>query len=109
LLDRSVNKDTERQRKTVREKIFPVKDFSNFGSKSLTVRPAQEQSEMLHKYLNKLLERPHGFDLKTVKRSDRCSIAIVETNTLSTGKKLFLFGGENFQDLTRNQFEKVAS
>jgi len=90
------------------EKIFLATDFSSFGSKSLTVRPAQEKSEMLLKYLEKLLERPHVFDPRTVKLSDRGSIAIVEMNILSAGKKLFLVGGGNFEDWIRDQFEKVG-
>jgi len=65
--------------------------LSNFGSKSLTVRPAQEKSEMLPKHLDKLLERPHGFDPRTEKRSEKGSIATVQMNTLSTGRKLFFW------------------
>jgi len=69
------------------EKIFPSKDFSSFGSKSFTVRPAHEKRKLLPKYLDKLLERPQVFDPRTVKLSDRGSIARVEINTLSTGKR----------------------
>ena len=40
--------------------------------------------------------------------SDRGSIAIVEMNILSAGKKLFLVGGGNFEDWIKYQFEKVS-
>ena len=63
---------------------------------------------MLLKYLDKLLLRPHVFDPRTVKLSDRGSIAMVQMNILSTGKKLFLVEGGNFQDCLKNQFEKIA-
>ena len=96
------------KQKTVLEKIFLATDFSSFGSKSFAVRPAQENSEMLLKYLDKLLENPRTFDPRTVKLSDRGSIAIVEMNILSAGKKLFLVGGGNFEDWIRDQFEKTG-
>ena len=89
------------------EKIFLATDFSRFGSKSQTIRPAQEKSEILLKYLDKLLENLYAFDPRTVKLSDRGSIAIVEMNILSAGKKLFLVGGGNFEDWIKDQFEKV--
>ena len=90
------------------EKIFLATDFTRFGSKSFNVRPAQQKSEILLKYLDKLLENPHAFDPRTVELSDRGSIAIVELNILSAGKKLFLVGGGNFEDWIRDQFEKVG-
>ena len=90
------------------EKIFLATDFSTFGSKSYSIRPAQEKSEMLHKYLDKLLENRHVFDPRTAELSDRGSIAIVEMNILSAGKKLFLVGGGSFEDWIKNQFEKVS-
>jgi len=96
------------KQKTGLEKIFLATDFSTFGSKSYTIRPAQEKSEMLHKYLDKLLENLHEFDPRTVELSDRGSIAIVEMNILSAGKKLFLVGGGNFEDWIKDQFEKVS-
>lgn len=94
------------QQKSGLEKIFLATDFSRFGSKSFNVRPAREKSEMLLKYLDKLLENPYAFDPTTVELLDRGSIAIVELNILSAGKKLFLVGGGNFEDWIRNQFEK---
>ena len=90
------------------KKIFLATDFSSYGSESNNVQPAQEKSEMLLKYLDKLLESPHAFDPRTVELSDRGSIAIVEMNILSAGKKLFLVGGGNFEDWIREQFEKVG-
>ena len=90
------------------EKIFLATDFSRFGSKSYTIRPAQNNSEMLLKYLHKLLKNPHVFDPRTVDLSDRGSIAIVEMKILSAGKKLFLVGGGNFEDWIKYQFEKVG-
>ena len=96
------------KQKTDLKKIFLATDFSSYGSESNNVQPAQEKSEMLHKYLDKLLESPHAFDPRTVELSDRGSIAIVEMNILSAGKKLFLVGGGNFEDWIRDQFEKVG-
>ena len=90
------------------EKIFLATDFSTFGSKSYSIRPARDKSEMLHKYLDKLLENPHVFDPGKVELSDRGSIAIVEINILSAGKKLFLVGGGNFEEWIRNRFEMVS-
>ena len=90
------------------EKIFLATDFSTFGSKSYSIQPAQEKREMLHKYLDKLLENRHVFDPRTVELSDRGSIAIVEMNILSAGKKLFLVGGGNFEDWIKDHFEKVS-
>ena len=52
------------------EKIFLATDFSSFGSKSFSVRPAQEKSEFLLKYLDKLLESPYVFDPRPVELSD---------------------------------------
>jgi len=63
---------------------------------------------MLPKYLDKLLERPRGFDPTTVRVSDRGSIAMTEMNNLSTRKKLFMVGGGNFQDWKRDQFKNVT-
>ena len=96
------------KQKTSLEKIFLATDFSTFGSKSYTIRPAREKSEMLHKYLDKMLENHHVFDPRTVELSDRGSIAIVEMNILSAGKKLFLVGGGNFEDWIKDKFEKVS-
>ena len=90
------------------EKIFLATDFSKFGSKSNTIRPAQNNSEMLLKYLHKLLKNPRVFDLRTVNLSDRGSIAIVGMKILSAGKKLFLVGGGNFEDWIKYKFEKVG-
>ena len=96
------------KQKTALKKIFLATDFSSFGSKSYNVKPAQEKSEMLLKYLEKPLESPRVFDPKTVELSDRGSIDIVELNILSAGKKLFLVGRDNFEDWIRYQFEKVG-
>ena len=96
------------KQKTGLEKIFLATDFSKFGSKSYNIRPAQNNSEMLLKYLHTLLKNPHVFDPRTVDLSDRGSIAIVEMKILSAGKKLFLVGGGNFEDWIKYQFEKVG-
>ena len=96
------------KQKTGLEKIFLATDFSTFGSQSYSIRPAKEKSEMLHKYLDKLLENRHVFDPRTVELSDRGSIAIVEMKILSAGKKMFLLGGGNFEDWIKDQFEKVS-
>ena len=96
------------KQKTGLEKIFLATDFSTFGSKSYTIRPAKEKSEMLHKYLDNLLEKRHVFDPRTVELSDRGSIAIVEMKILSAGKKMFLVGGGNFEDWIKDQFEQVS-
>lgn len=63
------------KQKTGLKKIFLATDFSSFGSVSYNVQPAQEKSEMLLKYLDKLLETPHAFDLRTVELSGRGSIS----------------------------------
>jgi len=89
------------------EKIFLATDFSTFGSKSYSIRSALDKSEMLQKYLDKLLENPHVFDPRTMQLTDRGSIAIVEMSILSAGKKLFLVGGGNFEHWIKDQFEKV--
>ena len=90
------------------EKIFLATDFSRFGSKSYTIRSAQNNSEMLLKNLHKLLKNPRVFDPRTVNLSDRGSIPIVEMKILSAGKKLFLVGGGNFEDWIKYKFEKVG-
>ena len=96
------------KQKTGLEKIFLATDFSTFGSESYSIQPAQEKREILHKHLDKLLENRHVFDPRTVELSDRGSIAIVEMNILSAGKKLFLVGGGNFEDWIKDRFEKVS-
>ncbi|KAJ7390446.1 hypothetical protein OS493_025146 [Desmophyllum pertusum] len=92
--------------KTGLKKIFLATDFSRFGSKSFTVREAQEKSEILVEYLGRMLGNHETFNPDTVELSDRGSIAIVELSILSAGKKLFLVGGGNFEDWMKNKFEK---
>ena len=71
------------KQKTGLEKIFLGTDFSRFGSKSHTIRPAQNNSEMLLKYLHTLLKNPHVFDPRTVN-------LLVETEGLVTVEMSFI-------------------
>ena len=91
-------------------KVFLSTDFSKYGSDSRN-RYLRNEAASIMELLTKKLIQPVTFDPTDYVLTDNGAIAIVETNILTAGRRLFLLGGGSFQAwikkmfLTKNNFD----
>ena len=95
----------QRYKNTSRDPIplFLASDFGDYGSFSSLGRFARENSKSLMNILAPL--KPFIFDPSTYNLTDRGTVAIVEMNILSSGKRLFVVGGGSFQQWQLSKFD----
>ena len=84
-------------------KVFLSTDFSKYGSDSRN-RYLRNEAASIMELLTKKLIQPVTFDPTDYVLTDNGAIAIVETNILTAGRRLFLLGGGSFQAWIKNMF-----
>lgn len=84
-------------------KVFLSTDFSKYGSDSRNGY-LRNEAALIMELLRKKLTQPVTFDPADYVLTDNGAIAIVETNILTVGRRLFLLGGGSFQAWIKNMF-----
>ena len=84
-------------------KVFLSTDFSKYGSDSRNGYLRNEAASIMELLTKKLIQ-PITFDPTDYFLTDNGAIAIVETNIVTAGRRLFLLGGGSFQAWIKNMF-----
>lgn len=84
-------------------KVFVSTDFSKYGSDSRNGYLRNEAASIMELLRMKLIQ-PVTFDPTDYVLTDNGAVAIVETNILTAGRRLFLLGGGSFQAWIKNMF-----
>lgn len=84
-------------------KVFLSTDFSKYGSDSRNGYLRNEAASIMELLTKKLIQ-PITFDPTDYGLTDNGAVAIVETNILTAGRRLFLLGGGSFQAWIKNMF-----
>ena len=84
-------------------KVFLSTDFSKHGSDSRSGHLRNEAASIMELLTKKLIQTV-TFDPTDYALTDNGAIAIVETNILAAGRRLFLLGGGSFQAWIKNMF-----